>query len=442
MYDTTVFADVESNVRSYCRTWPAVFAKAKGSLLYTETGERYIDFFSGAGALNYGHNHDSFKEKLIAYLSSDAIVHGLDCHTVAKRDFLRRFRTVILDPRGLDYKCQFSGPTGTNAVEAALKLARKVKGRPGVFAFTGGFHGMSLGSLAATGNKMHRGAAGVPLSGITFMPYPHGFMQTFDTIAYMDAVLNDPNSGIEKPAAIIFETVQGEGGVVVASIEWMQRLKGLCEKHDILLICDDIQVGCGRTGTFFSFERAGIVPDIVVLSKSLSGYGLPLSMVLLKPELDIWKPGEHNGTFRGNQPAFVTGAAALDFWIGGHMEGEIKKREAYLRDFMRNEIGPVDARLKTRGLGCIWGIDLAELGQEDLANRVVKRCFDLGVTIETAGRRDSVIKLLPALNIDSDLLAEGCAVLKRALVETLSERDTTQNGVGQYPRELSVTNYE
>lgn len=421
MYDVAVFSDIESNVRSYCRMWPAVFAKAKGSLLYTEVGERYIDFFSGAGALNYGHNNEDLKEKLIAYLSADAIVHGLDCHTVAKRMFLTKLREIILNPRGLGYKCQFCGPTGTNAVEAALKLARKVKGRPGAFAFMGGFHGMSLGSLAATGNKMHRGGAGIPLSGITFMPYPHGFMQTFDTITYMDTVLSDPSSGVETPAAIIFETVQAEGGVIVAPIEWMQRLRSLCEKHEILLICDEIQVGCGRTGTFFSFERAGIVPDIVVLSKSLSGYGLPLSMVLLKPELDLWKPGEHNGTFRGNQPAFVTGAAALDYWVGNNIEATIREREACLSSFMRNEVRAIDERIAVRGIGCIWGIDLEHLGQEGLAGKVVRRCFELGLVIETAGRRGCVIKLLPALNIELALLKEGCAILKRALLECRSQ---------------------
>jgi diaminobutyrate-2-oxoglutarate transaminase len=283
----------------------------------------------------------------------------------------------------------------------------------------GGFHGMTLGSLAATGNKMHRGGAGVALPNVTFMPYPRGFMRSIDTIGYIDAVLSDQCSGIERPAAIIFETVQAEGGVLVAQIEWMQRLHTLCEKHDVLLICDDIQVGCGRTGTFFSFERAGIVPDIVTLSKSVSGYGLPAALVLLKPELDLWKPSEHNGTFRGNQLAFVTGAEALDHWVGNGIEADIAARERYLAGFLKNEICPLDPRIRVRGIGCIWGIDLAGFDESDLAVWVVKRCFARGLVIEVAGRAGCVIKILPPLSIEMGLLRKGCMKLRQALLECL-----------------------
>ena len=306
-----IFDSVESNVRSYCRAFPVVFARGKNDLLFDESGEKYIDFFAGAGALNYGHNNEVIKQSLITYLQADGISHGLDMFTSAKRQFLATLAETILKPRALPYKVQFPGPTGTNAVEAALKLARNVKGRTNIFAFMGGFHGMTLGSLSATGNRYHRQVSGVPLTQVTHIPYPQGFMDTFDTIAYIDAVLQDSSSGVDLPAAILVETIQAEGGVVVAPTEWLQRLRALCDAHDILLICDEIQVGCGRTGPFFSFEDAGIVPDVVLLSKSIGGYGLPLSLVLYKPELDIWEPGEHNGTFRGNQLAFVGGTAAL-----------------------------------------------------------------------------------------------------------------------------------
>jgi diaminobutyrate-2-oxoglutarate transaminase len=416
--NTQIFTQIESNVRSYCRAFPVVFNKAKGSILYTESGQRYIDFFAGAGALNYGHNNEYIKRKLIEYLSADSIVHGLDLYTTAKRTFLTRFNEQILKAKGLEYKVQFCGPTGTNAVEAAFKLARKVTGRAGVFAFMGGFHGMTLGSLAATGNKYHRAAAGVPLGNVTFMPYPHGFMASFDTIEYIDSVLKDENSGIEKPAAIICETIQAEGGIIIAPTEWLRRLKALCEKHDILFICDDIQVGCGRTGPFFSFERAEIVPDMVVLSKSISGYGLPCSLVLHKPELDQWQPAEHNGTFRGNQLAFVGGAAALEYWSANNLEAEVKRKDAYLRAFMQKEIQPLSERIQIRGLGLIWGIDLSGLDDPDLAGRVAARCFELGLIIERAGRNDQVIKLLPPLTIESEL-EEGCQIIKQALRENL-----------------------
>ncbi|HEY9770593.1 MAG TPA: diaminobutyrate--2-oxoglutarate transaminase [Coleofasciculaceae cyanobacterium] len=294
----------ESNVRSYCRSFPTIFNKAKKSIIYSESQE-YIDFLAGAGALNYGHNNDYIKQKVIDYLNADAIAHGLDFYTAAKEKFIAKFHSSILSPRKLDYRLQFCGSTGTNAVEAALKLARKVKQRTGIFSFMGAFHGMISGSLSITGNKEIRAGISGIANDVTFMPYSHGKMANFDTLEYLESVLDDSHSGIAKPAAIIFEPVQAEGGIIVAPRQWMQELRALCDRHDILLICDDIQVGCGRTGSFFSFERANIVPDLVILSKSISGYGFPMSLVLIKPELDIWKAGEHTETFRGNQLAFV-----------------------------------------------------------------------------------------------------------------------------------------
>ena len=198
---SAIFQELESEVRYYCRVFPEVFTKAKGAEVFSEAGHRFIDFFAGAGALNYGHNHDFIKGRIMQYLAEDNIIHGLDFYTAAKRQFLETFREKILVPAGLAYKVQFTGPTGTNAVEAALKLARKVKRRPGVFAFMGAYHGMSLGSLAVTGHKRSRAAAGIPLTGVSFMPYPTGFMESFDTIGYLEEVIQDERSGVEKPAA-------------------------------------------------------------------------------------------------------------------------------------------------------------------------------------------------------------------------------------------------
>lgn len=413
--DTEIFTQYESNVRSYCRSFPTVFSKAKGAVMYSESGQRYIDFFAGAGTLSYGHNNEYIKQRLMEYLQSDAIVQGLDFYTTAKRRFLTLFIRHILEPKGLEYKFQFTGPTGANAVEAALKLARKARKRPGVFAFMGGFHGMSLGSLAVTGNKMHRQGAGTPLNNVTFLPYPGSFPEPFDTINYIEAVLRDAYSGVEKPAAIILETVQAEGGVFVAPTHWLRRLKTLCEAHDILLICDEIQVGCGRTGPFFSFERAGIVPDIVVLSKALSGYGLPFAMLLIKPELDLWQPAEHNGTFRGNQLAFVGGAAALEYRDAQNLASDVKYKADWVNGFLQNEIQPLDERIRIRGTGLIWGVDLTGLDDPDIAGRVTAECFEKGLVIERAGRGDQVIKILPPLNIERDLLEEGCLILKQGM---------------------------
>ena len=322
-----IFDEIESEVQSYARAFPRVFNKAKGEHLYDEEGNQYLDFLAGAGTLNYGHNNPIFKDKLLEYIQDDGITHGLDLHTKAKREFLETFNEKILKPRGFDYVMQFTGPTGTNAVEAALKLARNITGRENVISFTNGFHGVSLGSLAATGNSHHRNAAGVGLSGTSRMPYENYLGDGIDTTAFLDKVLSDSSSGIDKPAAVIVETVQGEGGINVASFEWLKNLESVCRKHDVLLIIDDIQAGCGRTGTYFSFENAGIKPDMITLSKSLGGYGTPFAVVLFRPELDQWKPGEHNGTFRGNNFAFVTAKAAIDeYWSDDSFSKEIMRK--------------------------------------------------------------------------------------------------------------------
>ncbi len=409
-----IFEKCESNVRSYCRSFPAIFHRAKGSIVYAESGEEYIDFFAGAGALNYGHNHDYIKQKVMSYLDADGIAHALDMYTSAKEKFLTKFDEVVLSSRKLDYRIQFCGPTGTNAVEAALKLARKVKQRPGIFSFMGAYHGMTLGSLSVTSNIGIRAGAIGTSGNVTFMPYPYGFMESFDTIEYIESVLNDVNSGIEKPAAIIFETVQAEGGVIVAPIEWIQKLRNLCDEHDILLICDDIQVGCSRTGSFFSFERADIVPDMVVLSKSISGYGFPMSLLLIKPEFDIWEPGEHNGTFRGNQLAFIGATAALEYRESCNFEQDVKAKELLLKNFLTQQIALINKNIAIRGIGMIWGIDVKNFGGSNLAKSITSRCFELGLIVERAGRNDTVIKILPPLIIDMPTLQKGCSIIKEA----------------------------
>ena len=410
-----VFQQYESEVRSYCRAFPTVFKKAKGSYIEGEDGTRYLDFFAGAGSLNYGHNPDFIRDKLIEYLSSDGIMHALDMYTVAKGEFISAMQEKILQPRKLEYRIQFPSPTGTNAVEAALKIARKVKGRQNIFAFQGGFHGMTLGSLACTGNQYNRKAAGVSLPNVTFMPYPFGAMEKIDTIAYIDAVLSDPSSGVEKPAAMILETVQAEGGVVVAPVEWLKQLRALCDKHDILMIVDDIQVGCGRTGSFFSFERAGIEPDIVTLSKSIGGCGLPLAVVLIKPELDKWSPGEHNGTFRGNQLAFVSGAAAIELWSQLAIENQVRQKADQVEAGLKNIIRETDSRLQLRGLGLIWGVDFSPLGDPDLIERVLGTCFQNGLIIENSGRKGQVMKLLPPLVVTESELDTGLGIILQAM---------------------------
>lgn len=414
------FDRLESEVRGYIRSFPTIFTKAQNAVLTDEGGHQYIDFLAGAGSLNYGHNNPVLKQALIDYLANDGIVHGLDMATSAKKQFLRTFEERILKPRQMQYKVQFTGPTGTNAVEAAIKLARNVTRRQSVISFTNGFHGVTLGALSLTGNRKYRDAAGVALSGVHHAPYSGYFGQDVDTIAMLDKLIADPSSGVDHPAAIIVECVQGEGGLNVAGLNWLKKLEQLCRRHEILLIVDDIQAGCGRTGTFFSFEPAGIRPDIVTLSKSLSGYGLPLSVVLLKPEHDVWKPGQHNGTFRGNNMAFVTAAAALDhYWGDSKFQASIEKKAQtvtmYLDKLVKNY--PV-AEMTRRGRGLMQGLAFKDPA---LADRVTALAFQNGLIIETSGGRDEVIKLLTPLTIEPEKLLAGLDILEQALADTVSE---------------------
>ncbi|MFW6689652.1 diaminobutyrate--2-oxoglutarate transaminase [Streptomyces sp. MAR4 CNX-425] len=413
----SVFETLESEVRSYCRGWPAVFDRAQGSYLYDEDGHTYLDFFAGAGSLNYGHNNAVLKRALLDYLERDGIVHGLDMATTAKRGFLETFQNVVLRPRDLPYKVMFPGPTGTNAVEAALKLARKVKGREAIVSFTNAFHGMSLGSLAVTGNAFKRAGAGIPLVHGTPMPFDNYLDGQVPDFLWFERLLEDQGSGLNMPAAVIVETIQGEGGINVARAEWLRGLAELCKRRDMLLIVDDIQMGCGRTGAFFSFEDAGITPDIVTLSKSISGYGLPMSLTLFKPELDVWEPGEHNGTFRGNNPAFVTATAALDtYWADGQMEKQTLARgEQIEQALLAICTEHADADASYRGRGMVWGLEFPDPAR---ASAVCRRAFELGLILETSGPQSEVVKLLPALTTTPDDLDQGLRTLTRAVRET------------------------
>nr|AMY57905.1 diaminobutyrate--2-oxoglutarate aminotransferase beta subunit [Streptomyces sp. WS069] len=412
--DLSVFETVESEVRSYCRSWPTVFDRAQGSRMTDEDGHTYLDFFAGAGSLNYGHNNPVLKRALIDYIEPDGVTHGLDMSTTPKRAFLESFQNIILRPRDLPYKVMFPGPTGANSVEAALPLARKVKGRESIVSFTNAFHGMSLGALAVTGNSMKRAGAGIPLVHGTPMPFDNYLDGTYPDPLWFERLLEDQGSGLNRPAAVIVETVQGEGGINVARAEWLRALSELCERWDMLLIVDDIHLGCGRTGAFFSFEEAGIVPDIVTVSKSISGYGLPLALTLFPPELDIWEPGEHNGTFRGNNPAFVTAAATLDtYWADGQIQKQTLARgeivEAHLKAIAAEH---PDTIVEYRPRGLVWGLACTP---KPLADPIAARAFELGLLIETSGPESEVVKLLPALTTTPEELDEGLRILARAV---------------------------
>jgi diaminobutyrate-2-oxoglutarate transaminase len=406
-----VFHDHESAVRSYCRSFPVVFDTAREHLLIDESGREFIDFFAGAGVMAYGHNPPALRQALVAHLERGALTHGLDMYTVTKRAFLERFVDLVLKPRELDYRVMFPGPTGTNAVESAIKLARLATGREGIVAFTKGFHGMTLGALAVTGNEFKRTGAGVPLSHTMHMPYD-GYFEGVDTIAYFEKYLSDTSSGMHVPAAVIVETVQGEGGVNAASVEWLRSLADLCRRYDILLIADDIQVGCGRTGPFFSFEQAGIKPDLVTLSKALSGYGLPFALTLIRSDLDIWEPARHNGTFRGHQLAMATASAALDlYWRDDTLSRAVADKGALVRERLEQMAARHDAVREVRGRGLILGLVL----EGELAGALSAEAFERGLIAETSGPRGEVLKLLPPLTIETAALEAGLDILAEAL---------------------------
>lgn len=420
-----VFAEHESSARSYCRNFPAIFKRASGCYLYDQHDNAWLDFLSCAGAVNYGHNPAALKEALMAYLANDGIQAALDMHSVAKAEFIMAFNTIILQPRGLDYKMQFTSPTGTSVVESAIKLARKVKNRTSVVAFTNGFHGMSSTALGLTGNRDNRQNA--VDSHIFRLPYD-GYLEGLDTIDYFERLLIDNSSGMDIPAAVILETVQGEGGINVATKSWLQRLQALLQRHDILLIIDDIQAGCGRTGYFFSFEFAAIQPDMVCLSKSLSGYGLPFSLLLFKPQWDQWKPGEDNGTFRGNTTAFVTAKAALEnYWRDERLSQHIFRQEQVVQQWLEEMKLRFPRFIKhTRGRGLFHGI---ELYSPELAKKITQYCFAQQMIVERAGDRDQVIKIMPSLTIPEETLLAGLMILERAMEEYLTGAEITSTGV-------------
>ncbi|UCZ57685.1 diaminobutyrate--2-oxoglutarate transaminase [Desulfurispirillum indicum] len=414
-----IFEQMESQVRGYIRSFPAIFEKAKGSYLYDEQGNEYIDFFAGAGTLNYGHNNDRVSSALIDYIQKDGVVHGLDMATSAKKRFLQKLQDTVFSPRNLEYKVQFTGPTGTNSVESALKLARMIKNRSNIVAFTNGFHGLSMGSLAVTGNNFYRDEAHISRSNVSFMPYDGYFGPDVNTLDYFRKFLADASSGLDLPAAVIVETIQAEGGINVASDEWLQGLEQICREFDILLIIDEIQVGNGRSGEFFSFERAGITPDMVTLSKSIGG-GLPLALLLMRPELDQWKPGEHTGTFRGNNLAFVASVETLAYWDSNDLSDAIHYKSAILKEELQAIAAKYpDLNCNVRGRGLIFGLEIPELG---FAKEVSRIAFEKGLVIELSGADDQVVKFLPPLTIDEETLRKGIAIIDETIGEIISTK--------------------
>ncbi|MCR9256484.1 MAG: diaminobutyrate--2-oxoglutarate transaminase [Alphaproteobacteria bacterium] len=415
---TDIFARRESEARSYCRGFPVTFVKARGARLFDSEGRGYIDFLAGCSSLNYGHNDPDMKRALVDHITGDGVAHGLDMHTDAKAKFLETFERLILKPRGMDHRVQFTGPTGANAVEAAMKLARKVTGRRNIISFTNGFHGVTAGALSCTGNSHHRGGAGSgPLCGTSRMPFDKAFGDDIDTLHQIEVMLDNPSSGIDAPAAFLLEVVQGEGGLNAASMEWVQGIEKLARKHGALLIVDDIQAGVGRTGGFFSFDKMGINPDLVPMAKSLSGMGLPFACLLVRPKHDIWTPAEHNGTFRGNNHAFVTATVALEkFWSDDSFATDVAEK-ALLLERRLQRIAKIVPGGRLKGRGMMRGVDV---GSGELASEICGECFRNGLIIETSGAHGEVVKVLAPLTIDTALFREGLDIVEAAAAKIVA----------------------
>lgn len=406
------FERYESDIRAYARAYPAVFVKGENAIQTDENGKEYIDFYAGAGVLNFGHNHPKLKAAILKYIEADGVLHSLDMMTAAKRDFIQGFVETILQPRGMDYKLQFMGPTGTNAVEAALKLARKVTGRSQVVAFTQGFHGMTLGALACTANEVFRNVSGVSLDNVMHWPFenhPGGGLDSLETLA---AMYRNTSSGLDKPAAFIVEPIQAEGGVNVASEEWLQALQALAKETGALLIFDDIQAGCGRTGQYFSFEGMGLEPDIVTLAKGIGGLGTPMAMNLVKPEHDKhWKPGEHTGTFRGQNLSFVAGREALRFFEDDALMTETREKGETMRRALEAIAAKYDG-FSVRGKGMMQALDVQNGA---LAKAIAQDCFEHGLLFGPCGIGGQVLKLIPPLTIPAQQLDVGLDILAQAI---------------------------
>jgi diaminobutyrate-2-oxoglutarate transaminase len=416
---------VESNARTYANSFRRLFTRGQGTRVYDSNGQEYLDCLSNAGTLALGHNHPEVKESVMQFLASDQLQQALDLATPAKHAFVEQLFSMLPGQMGKTSRIQFCGPSGSDAVEAAIKLTKHYTGRGSIMAFHGAYHGMTAGALAAMGNLGPKLNIGAP--GVHFLPFPYTFRCPFGTdgsttdqlsINYIRTVLSDPESGVPKPAAIILEVVQGEGGCIPASKAWLQELRLLTRKHEVPLIIDEVQTGFGRTGTLFAIEHSGITPDALVLSKAIGG-GYPMSVVVYGEELDTWSPGMHAGTFRGNQIAMVAGLATMRIiereQLAAHAEAMGHLLTAGLKEIAERfpQLGEV------RGRGLMIGVEVtrpdtsgssgsagaAGMADPTLARSIKLHCFERGLIIETGGRNGSVLRFLPPLIITREDVA-------------------------------------
>jgi diaminobutyrate-2-oxoglutarate transaminase len=413
----------ESNARTYPRGLPIAPAAARGATIKDVDGNVYIDCLAGAGALNAGHNNPFILDEVKRFLASEHVLTSLDLPTVPKDQFVEQLFDILPPPLRDSGRIQFCGPTGSDAVDAAIKLAKHATGRHEVLAFQGGYHGMGQGPLALMGNTGPKRGLGPLAAGVHFMPYGHchecALGLTVDRCdlacaRMLGSALEDSFSGIAEPAAIVVEAIQGEAGTIVPPDGWLEKIAAYARRNEVPLICDEIQTGLGRTGRWFAFEHAGIVPDVIVLSKSIGGLGFPISVVIYHENLDRWQPGAHAGTFRGNQIAMVAGAAAIDFIKrNGLVEHAASLGEQMLAD-LRGGVGSSPLVSQVRGKGLMIGVEVAST---EIARSMRAACLQRGLIIELGGRGDRTLRLLPPLVL-TETQAERIGTI---LVEALAE---------------------
>jgi diaminobutyrate-2-oxoglutarate transaminase len=411
----------ESAARTYPRHLPIAIAEASGSFVRDVDGNVFIDFLTGAGVLSLGHNHPELVKVAAEQLATHT--HGLDFPTPAKDAFTQAQLSML--PAGMRdrTKLHFCGPTGANAVDAALKLCKTATGRGDVISFQGGFHGSSHAAMALTGLVEQKQPVPNGVPGVHFFPYsycgrcPMGLTPdgcVTNCVGYLERALHDSNGGVPVPAAVVMELVQGEGGVVPARREFVRRVRALTRELDVPLVVDEVQTGCGRTGTWFAFEQYDIEPDVIVASKALSGIGLPVAVILYDQRLDRWAPGAHTGTFRGNQLAFAAGAEAVRIVRRDDVLGNVRQRGAQIADRLA-ELKAEPWVREVRGLGLMWGIELADpVGgrpASELARAVQARALRQGLILEVGGRDDCVVRLLPPLNVGAEVVDTACSIL-------------------------------
>lgn len=433
--------DFESSARSYPRKFPFALKKAKGSWVEDVEGNKYLDFLCGAGTLALGHNDDEVNQAMVDLLTSDAPLHTLDLTTPVKDRFVHTILSLL--PEGLkeNAKIQFCSPSGTDAVDAAIKLCKTATGRSTVIAFSGGYHGMGHGALALTGNLNAKNKVANLMAGVQFMPYPYSYrcpfglggeMGTKACINYFERMLKDPESGITKPAAVILEPIQGEGGVVPAPIEFLQAVRRVTQELDIPMIVDEIQCGIGRSGKLFAFEYANIVPDVILSSKAIGGTQ-PMSVVIYNKKLDKWTAGAHAGTFRGNQLAMAAGTVVLNRVSKPEFLNDVVKKGDHLRNAMLKLKDEVSIIGDVRGKGLMLGVEFIDPnGPKDIMGKpepsgeiaalVQKKCFENRLVMEKGGRNGSVMRCLCALNVKMEEIDLMIDIFTKVVKEVDNER--------------------